>query len=650
MIYSKTLGVFGWRCRLWTGQGRLQRGFAHALLAVSLAGGACTAAAQDGAAETAAPETVAPETAAEDAAPAAVITRYRVDITGAPAHVYDLLKQISQLHQLKNKPPATVAALRRRIADDEDRFRAALESEGYYDARLETSLHQNKGVVEVGIAIVPGERFKVRSLSVRLDRDVAAAPGLAARPFETPLNAIAGKPARAADVIAAEEHAIAILRDQGYPFARRSDRETDVEHETHTIAVVLPVNTGPYVLFGDTHVSGLKKVHDAYMQRVVPWRTGTPFVFSALDALRKDYIYTGLFSSVAVAPRDTRDVADNTPLDIDVTVAEGARRSVSLAGKYGRDTGFGGTATWTHRNLFGNAEKLETRLDGTQLEQTTSAAFTKPDFLRRGQALKLNAELKRSDTNAFTGYSGTLYAGLERRIGRDWIVGAGISFDGADLSQNGASDRSYLVGLPVTVTRAPSIALNAAPEAFVDQAEGWRMRLTTTPYAGSFAASVAFLKSEAEGDVYIPLDQSLRYVFAARLKLGTILGANNTRIPADKRFYAGGGGSVRGFGYQLISPLDAAGTPTGGRSLIEAGIETRIKLTDTIGIVPFVDIGAVSRTSLPGQNARVAAGAGIGGRYYTAVGPLRLDFALPLNPRGGVDKGFQFYVSFGQAF
>jgi translocation and assembly module TamA len=580
----------------------------------------------------------------------AVITRYNLEISGAPKAVSDLLKKSSQLLALKKKPPATVAALRRRIAADEERFRAALESEGYYDATLETTLNQVKGVVQIKINIVPGDRFIIRHVGFRLDRTAEDSPPLIVPKYTKLLEDLTGKPARAIIIIEAEEKGIAALRDMGYPFARRSDRETDIDHESRTVTVTLPVNVGPFLLFGTTRVKGLEKLGNTYMQRSVPWKTGTPFVFSELEELRKYYIYSGLFSSVKITPGGTRDLPDNAPLDIDVEVTEGARRSISIAGKYDRDKGFGGTVNWTHRNLLGNAEKLETVLDGTQLEQTATAAFTKPNFLRRNQALKLTAQLKRSDTDAFTGYSGTVYGGLEREWGKDWVVGAGISFDAADLSQGGASNRSYLAGLPITVTRAPGIATRAIPEAFVDQTEGWRMRIAATPYVGSLATAVTFFKGEAEGDFYFPLDERRWYVVATRLKLGTILGAATDHIPADKRFYSGGGGSVRGFGYQLISPLDATGTPIGGRSLIEAGVETRIKVTETIGVVPFVDIGAVSRTSLPGQNARFAMGAGIGGRYYTGVGPLRVDFAVPLNPRGSIDKGFQFYLSFGQAF
>ena len=582
---------------------------------------------------------------------AASVTTYRTDITGAPGdEILDLLKKTSQLLVLKDRPPATIAALRRRVAEDEQRFREVLESQGYYDAKLESTLKLDDGAVAVEIVITPGERFTVAALDLRLDRDVPASQVLLGQTYLPPLRALIGKPARADDVIKAEDDAIAILRDRGFPFAARGDRETAVEHETHQVRVALPVKLGPRAVFGETHFVGLDKINEAYMDRSVPWISGTLFDFSRLEDLRRTFVDAGLFASVKVEPVDTRDMADDSPLDVNVVVVEGAHRSITLGTNYARDAGFGGSAGWTHRNLFGGAEKLDLKVDGTQLEQTGGATFEKPNFLRRKQTLKLSAGVKHSDTEAFEGWSGTSTAGLERKLGTDWIVGAGVSLDVSDLTQNGVSNRSTLAGLPMTVVRAPMIATRSITQYFVDQTQGWRLNATTTPYAGEYQGATKFLRTEVEGDVYFPLDSREWRVLAARLKVGTIIGAGSARMPPDKRFYAGGGGSVRGFGYQLVSPLDADGTPVGGRGLLESSLEMRYRISDSIGVVPFIDIGGVSPTSLPGKDTRFAIGAGIGARYYTGFGPLRVDFALPVNPRGGIDKGFQFYLSFGQAF
>src|SRR5207253_2223566 len=128
-----------------------------------------------------------------------------------------------------------------------------------------------------------------------------------------------------------------------------------------------------------------------------------------------------------------------------------------------------------------------------------------------------------------------------------------------------------LVGLPLT-------AIKSDPLKLLDQTRGWRFNAAVTPYFGTFESAVNFLKSEVEADAYLPLGERARTVLAGRLKLGTIVGAATGDIPANKRFYAGGGGSIRGFGYQKVGPLDASGNPTGGRSLMEIGAEARFKL------------------------------------------------------------------------
>ncbi len=599
-----------------------------------------------GVAEAAAPAQV------KAAAPvAATVTRYRTDIEGAPGKdVLNLMKATSQLLALKDKPPATIAALRRRIADDEQRFREVLESQGYYDAKLESSLSAEGDEIQVKVAVTPGERFMVTGLELRLDRDVPGADVLSDKSYDIPLKELLSKPARADDVIRAENDAIAVLRDHGFPFARRGDRETDVNHEAHEIRVVLPVKLGPRAVFGEALFAGLDKVQEGHMKRSVPWTPGTLFNFTRLEELRRTFVDSGLFASVKVTPADTPDIPDGAPLDVDVVLAESAPRSITIGGNYARDQGFGGTLGWTHRNLLGGGEKLDLTLDATQIEQTAGATFDKPNFLRRNQSLKLSLGAKHSDTDAFQGWSGTSTAGLERKLGTDWIVGGGVSIDISDLTQNGISNQSYLAGLPVTVVRTPGIATRSIATYFIDQTEGWRLTASATPYIGAYKGRTAFLRTEAEGDYYLPLDERQWTVLAARLKAGTIVGSGIGHIPVDKRFYAGGGGSLRGFGYQLVSPMDGDGTPLGGRGLLESSLEMRFRVMDSIGVVPFIDAGGVSPSPVPGKDTRFAIGAGIGVRYYTGVGPLRVDFAMPVNPRPGIDKGFQFYLSFGQAF
>lgn len=579
-------------------------------------------------------------------APAEGPIAYTVEIEGAPGgRVESLLRDSSQLIRLRNSPPMTLAALGQRILRDERRFRAALESEGYYSATVVTATKEEKGRVVVTVTVDPGERYAVTSVVFDFAREEPATVALIKpEDYETPLTQIVGRPARAADVILAEDTALDLLRAKGFPFARRGDRQMDVDHTTRSIAVNLPVALGHQAFFGATNFSGLDDVNESHLQRLVPWPQGEIFSLKALDEFREDLILASLFTSVRVEPAATSVPENGSPLDVNVVVTEGPHRSIGTGLTYARDKGPGASVFWHHRNLFGNGERFEANLDGNKLDQTAELSLEKPGFLSRRNKLKLGTTAHHEDTDAFTEYSGSLSGAVERELNDLWRIAGGTTFEYAALTEDGVKRNSYLAGLPLGVSRAVDERI------VVEMTRGWRLRVNATPYVGRYAGTVTFVHLETEVDGYYPVMAGDRVVLAGRLKLGSLLGESTDNIPANKRFYAGGGGSIRGYGYQLVGPLDVDNTPMGGRGLIETSAEARIRVTNTIGIVPFLDAGMVSRHGLPGQDGDVRFGAGIGARYYTGAGPLRVDFAVPLNRRAGVDKSFQFYISFGQAF
>ena len=579
-------------------------------------------------------------------APAEGPITYTVKIEGAPGGgVESLLEESSQLIRLRSSPPMTLAALGQRIVRDERRFRAALESEGYYNATVVTSTKDENGRVAVTVTVDAGERYAVTSVVFDLAREEPATVALIKpEDYEEPLKEIVGRPARAADVILAEDTALDRLRAKGFPFAARGDRQMDVDHTTRTIAVNLPVTLGRQAFFGATHFEGLAKVNESHMQRLVPWPQGEIFSVDALDEFREDLIFASLFTSVRVEPAATSIPENGSPLDVNVIVTEGPHRSVGTGLTYARDKGLGASAYWHHRNLFGNGERFEANLDGNKIDQTAEASLEKPGFLDRRNKLKFGATAHHEDTDAFKEYSGTVTAAVERELNELWRVGAGTTFEVAALTEDGLQRNSYLAGLPLAVTRAVDERI------LIEMTRGWRLRVNVIPYVGRYVGTTTFVHLESEVSGYLPVMRDDRLVLAGRLKLGSLLGEHTDDIPANKRFFAGGGGSIRGFGYQLVGPLDAENKPMGGRGLIETSMEARFRITDTIGIVPFIDAGMVSRHGLPGQDGDIRLGAGLGARYYTGAGPLRVDVALPLNKRAGVDKSFQFYVSFGQAF
>jgi len=267
----------------------------------------------------------------------------------------------------------------------------------------------------------------------------------------------------------------------------------------------------------------------------------------------------------------------------------------------------------------------------------------KPNFLRQGQNLLANGALAHEDTPAYKGPLTRYFGGLERTITKEWNILAGIPTEFSNLSDLQGTREFLLYGLEVQGDR------DTSNDRF-DPSEGTRLRLSLKPYGGKGADDVAFLIGEITGTGYYAPDDGDRFIFAGRVKLGSVVGEETSALPANKRFYTGGGASIRGYKFQSVGPLGPDETPLGGRSLFEIGAELRVKITDTIGGVVFLEGGNVYDDELPDTSSDMQWAAGFGIRYFTTVGPMRLDFGFPLNSREDIDDPMQFYISIGQAF
>ncbi|MEQ8734754.1 MAG: autotransporter assembly complex family protein [Rhodospirillaceae bacterium] len=588
---------------------------------------------------------------------------YDVSFSGLPTPELEAdIKEASQLLRLKDSPPASILGLRRRIRADVQRFTEIMKSQGYYGSRVTMDMNrpgtqeavQNDNVArasttktQVAIQVLPGPRYNFAPPVVSLTTPLSVEN----TGYQLPLDILAGQPALASEVIDAEHRAIQMLANAGYPFAKILPRRAEVDHGRSTIAVFVNIDPGLYHSFGRIVFSGLQTVEEIYLTRLLPWVQGVPFDLSKLAAYRQSLIDTRLFTSVKVEPVTASAVpggqsvdTSGKPLDILVTVEQGALRTIGTSLSYARDEGFGGSVTWQHRNIFGQGETLDLLTEVTELNQLASASLTKPAFRRPDQVLKTGLSLLHEDSDAFEEYSATVQAGVTRDLWSSWRAGVGVSVEAAELTDAFGTQQSYLLGLPLSLTRDQTDSL-------LDPKRGYRLGFEVTPYAGEFGGTALFTRASATGTYYYPWSDDVRpVVLAARLKVGSVIGEQSQNVPANKRFYSGGGGSVRGFGYQLLGALDADNDPIGGRSVIETGLEARVPVTDALSVVPFVDGGLVSPSVTPSLSEKFRVGAGLGVRYATPVGPLRLDVAIPVNRRKAVDSSFQFYISFGQAF
>jgi translocation and assembly module TamA len=292
---------------------------------------------------------------------------------------------------------------------------------------------------------------------------------------------------------------------------------------------------------------------------------------------------------------------------------------------------------------LGESERFRISARAGLIVQSLTADFIKPNYRTLNQNLLLNSVLRRQDDDAFDEEFFSVFAGLERDLFDNWRVRGGPSFDYSNVTDNKGERNVELIGLPLSARRDDTNDL-------LDATRGTRLTLGLTPYFGAIEESIAFLVAEVRGEAFLPLDADNRIVFAARTRLGSIFGENTSTLPANKRLYAGGGGSVRGYPFRSLGPLDDENDPLGGRSVLELGFETRLRVSEEIGLVPFVEGGTVFDETVPQGLGNLRWAAGLGLRYFTAVGPLRLDVAVPLDRRSVVDDSFEIYLSIGQAF
>lgn len=567
------------------------------------------------------------------------------DTSGAdpvPGNLAARLEAASSLKALVQEPPATHLGLRRRLDADRDALGRVLRAEGFFGARVEGTIAPDTPA-RVTLTVTPGGRYTVTGTRVVYTSANTAAPTL---PTSLPTSLddaglAAGAPARADAILRAQSRLIKDLRAAGRPFAEVRDRQVAVNHARRAMGVQLLVDAGPPAVFGVTRFEGLARMNQDYLADLIPWTEGAVFDHALLDRYRATLLSTRLFQSVTVQPAEAPDTTGR--LAVLVTVTEAPPRSIGAGLRYSTDDGPGARLSWEHRTLFGQAEKLRANLDVSLYEQSAELLFEKPRFLHPDQSLRLSSAATLVDRAAYEGVSAEAAAALDRRLTDHWRASAGTTLELAELDDGAETRQSLLVGLPLGATRDTTDNL-------LDPTEGTRLGLTLTPYSGQVDdQTLAFGVANAVGSAYWAPLASDRLVLAGRARLASLFGAATDDVPATQRLYAGGGGSVRGYGHQMVGPLDDGDDPTGGRSAVEVGLEARIKVTETIGVVPFVEAGAVSDAVWPDFEAPVQVAAGLGGRYYTDFGPLRVDIGVPLNRRDA-DDFVQVYISLGQAF
>jgi translocation and assembly module TamA len=565
---------------------------------------------------------------------------YTVEVTGIEdSDLTRKVEQASRLVTLADEPPPSLVALRRRAETDIDRVREVLRSEGYYDGEASTALDESRRPVAVTLSVSPGPAYTLQSFDINLHTPPGSVP-----PVPVPLDRLGvdlDERARAQPVVKAQDVLLKALAEQGYPLAKVGERRVVVDHATRTMRVELDVDSGPLARFGPVTVSGLERLDEAWVRNRIPWRPGDRFAVDQLEKLRQRLVASGLFSSVKLSTAD--HVEDDNLLPLTIAVAERDRRSIGFGASWSSTEGGGGNAFWEHRNLFGGAEHLRLSLVASQIRNALDAQYRSPDLGMPDQDSLTTARVEELRTKAFVTRTAGIQSGLEWLLSPVWRASAAGAVERTMESQQDRTRYFTLVSIPLEARRDTS-------DDILDPMRGNRLVMNVRPFPELLGSTVGFNRVEVYDSQYLKVFDQPRVVLAGWGRLGTIQGAKATDIPADKRFYVGGSGSVRAYGYQMAGPLDASNDPIGGASALAFGAEIRIKASETIGVVPFVEGGGAYGTPWPDLTKRVFWGAGLGLRYFTPIGPVRADVAVPLDRRPGIDDPFQVYLSLGQAF
>ncbi|MBN9432527.1 MAG: outer membrane protein assembly factor [Bosea sp.] len=593
-----------------------------------------------------------------------------VDVIDAGRSLRGTIRSASNLQDMRRSPPSGAAGLLRRARSDFDLITAALYSEGYYAgqiaitvagvpaesdgalAAIEAARAAGPVPVTVAVTVTPGPIFtfgEVRLLDAGNGKPIADVPTLRS------LGIIEGRTAQSSAILAAESRITAFYRDRGYAFAKIVDKDVVADHARHVVDVDFYVATGNPVTFGPVTVSGTERLKPSFVEKraaryIIP---GEMFSQKRLADTRRSLLKYDAISGLRIIEGDKADAAGRVPIDIEVT--ERKPRYIGFGAKYSTTDGASINGYWGHRNLFGGAETL--RLDGqvswygnvpdavpdaNPFGYRFTGTFTKPGIITTADDLVVAAAVLREVTDAYIREAVTLQATVRRTVSDQLQVEAGIDLETSNVEDSYGTNDYNIAGIPLSVTYDTT-------DNALDPTRGIRATATAEPFLvlGDAGAGSVMVKGQISG--YKSLDADDRYILAARIAAGSIMGAELFDVPPQRRFYVGGGGTLRGFNYQSQSPHNEEGDIVGGLSYVAASAEARIKITDTIGLVPFVDAGAASAGTTPEFND-IGVGVGLGLRYYTAIGPVRLDVAVPVANESDDQAGYGVYLSLGQAF
>ncbi|WP_083440131.1 autotransporter assembly complex protein TamA [Altererythrobacter epoxidivorans] len=566
-------------------------------------------------------------------------------------------KALSTIEQLDGDE-ASVAQISRRAEADAELLARLMRIYGYYGAQVNRTVGSRRPGEDraetdpvVRFDILPGERFAFGEIDLG---NLAAAPDY--EQLRASFDIQTGMALNSDKIVAEQRDLDTELGETGYPFAAIDAPELLVDHDRLEGDLTMPVEPGGKYVFSEVNSSLPEFLSSKHLSRIARFDKGDVYQRSLEQDLRRAILATGLVSSITITPRKLTEPVGDEPgeLALDVGLQKADLRTIAGAIGYGSEDGFKLEASWEHRNFFPPEGSIKFRAIAGTREQLASVGYKRNNFKARDQVLTLDAYASNITTDAVEARSVAVIAGFERLSNLlfqkpfSWAVGGGFIWSDERNRVIGGIARErqeYLIG------GVYGRATIDTSDSLLDPSKGFRVTAYLAPEVSrSRGTETFYLRNQLDGTYYRQIGSNV--VLAGRGQFASIQGAETFQIAPSRRLYSGGGGSVRGYGYQAVGPRNDFGEPTGGRSLVEGSIEARIDtgfLGGAVQVVPFIDMGSVSIEKIPDFRF-VNWGVGVGVRYKTGFGPIRVDVGVPLNRNPLFDSPVAVYVGLGQAF
>lgn len=541
---------------------------------------------------------------------------------------------------------------------DYARMIGLLYAEGYYAPTVSVKIDGREAadidpfrppqnISQISIAVTPGVQFQFGQTDI-----APRAPGATADPivegFET------GEIARSGLVGSAANASVREWREEGHAKATVDAQNITANHPKKRLDVDIDLAPGPKLTFGTLTIDGDTGVREERIRQIMGFPEGEVYhpeeIRDAVNRVRR----TGVYKTVSVKEAETPN-PDGT-LDYQMTLLEEKRRRFGFSAEYATLDGITIGGFWLHRNLFGGAERLRiegeaANIGGEELgindkggeDYSASLRLTRPGTFGADNDAFYFAEFEDTNDPDYEELSFTTGIGVTRYFNDDLFgeVSGGLRY--SDVTDAFGQREFYHAVFPSRLEWDKRDDPG-------DATEGFYLDTRATPYAG-LRDSQSGMVAEVDARSYIGFGESKSFVLAGRVQLGSVIGSDLDETPPDFLFFSGGGDTVRGHSYQSLGVRQPNGEQSGGRSFVGLSGEARMYVTSSLGVVAFYDWGFIGPDSFySADDGDSHSGLGLGVRYATPIGPIRVDFATPATGSSDNFKSVELYIGVGQAF